>query len=137
MDRLPKILIAEDDHEDCVIITEIFKELGYTDTIQFVENGLELIDYLGKNRTDPSVNLIVLDLNMPLLNGTDTLRIIKNDPEHMHIPVIIFSTSVNHKEKETCLRLGAVEYITKPSSYAQYIEVCNKFYALSQRSQDC
>jgi two-component system response regulator len=99
-----------------------------------MENGLQLVEYLQKNDVGSSVRLILLDLNMPILNGTDSLRLIKNDPNYKSIPVIIFSTSVNHKEKEICLELGAVEYITKPSSYAQYLEICHKFYAISQLS---
>ena len=130
MKASPQILIAEDDYEDCFIITEIFKELNYVDSIQLVENGVKLIDYLGDKSAD-SIKLIVLDLNMPMLNGTETLRILKKDQKFCHIPVIIFSTSVNHREMEACMSLGAMEYITKPSNYSQYMDVCNRFFTIS------
>src|ERR1700733_5411347 len=120
------ILIAEDDMEDQYIMTRTFDELGHTDLIKFVENGEMAVSYL-KQLTESNISLIILDLNMPCLNGTETLRWIKSTEKYSNVPVIIFSTSVNEIEKQICIELGIREYITKPSKYFDYISVCNSF----------
>ena len=63
--------------------------------------------------------IVVLDLNMPRLNGTETLRLIRANDHLKDISVIIYSTSINPLEKEKCMRLGANDYITKPLSYKE------------------
>lgn len=122
-----KILLADDDAEDRFIIADAFNEIGIDDAVQFVEDGEKVIEYLNTPPTSlPS--LIVLDLNMPRLNGTETLRLLKSSDAHKNIPVIIFSTSINEIEKERCLKLGAVEYMVKPSRYADSIAAARYFY---------
>ncbi len=129
----PKILIAEDDFEDRYIMGQTFDELGITKAIKFVEDGSILIKYLTDQGVG-SIALIVLDLNMPRLNGTETLKALKTDDRYQHIPVIIFSTSVNDIEKKRCLELGAKDYITKPTTYREYMQTCKDFYAMSQNA---
>lgn len=130
MSHKPLILIAEDDLEDQFIMGQTFAELGYKDVIRFAEDGSMLLDLLLQiNHED--VRLIILDLNMPRLNGTETLRIIKNHPDYKDIPVIIYSTSINEIEKSNCMRLGARDYLTKPSQYKEYLETCKQFYMLA------
>ncbi len=131
MSEGPHILIAEDDFEDRFIMAETFGELGHAAVIHLVEDGTKIIDYLAKNGVG-DIKLIVLDLNMPRLNGTDTLRFLKDSLDYKQVPVVIFSTSVNEIEKNICMSLGAKEYITKPARYAEYVQTCKKFYLLSQ-----
>jgi CheY-like chemotaxis protein len=131
MESAPLILIAEDDYEDRFILSETFNELGHTDVLVFVDDGIRLLEYLGTAHPG-KVKLIVLDLNMPKLNGTEILRMLKNEPRYAAIPVIIFSTSVNEIEKNICMELGAKEYVTKPVKYAEYISTCERFYSLSK-----
>ena len=133
MNRERQILIAEDDLEDREIIFETFNELGFDNTVQFVEDGTQLIEQINEMGIG-ELGLIVLDLNMPRLNGTETLRILKGSKEYKQIPVIIFSTSVNEIEKKNCMDLGALEYITKPTKYAEYLETCRIFHSLAQGS---
>ena len=75
--------------------------------------------------------LIILDLNMPKLNGRQTLQWIKNQPELKHIPVIIYSTSLNPIEKDECLSLGAHAYIIKPISYRESVSIAENFLSLT------
>ncbi len=124
------ILVADDDFEDRTIINECFRFLGYDDSVKFIEDGTALIDYLAQNKTD-DISLIVLDLNMPKINGTETLRMIKDIPSANNIPVVIFSTSINEIEKRNCLQLGAKEYIAKPSKWDTYLEACRNFFNMS------
>jgi len=126
-----QILVADDDFEDRTIMSECFKDLGHSNAIKFVEDGSELLTYLD-NKTDEIVTLIVLDLNMPRLNGTETLRMLKSIPGYSNIPVIIFSTSVNEIERKNCMALGAREYVTKAGKWDEYLDTCRRLYSISQ-----
>ncbi|MBS1587715.1 MAG: response regulator [Bacteroidetes bacterium] len=123
------ILAAEDDLEDRFMMQEGFREIGHPDKIRFCEDGQALLDQFESSGT-ADIGLIVLDLNMPRLNGSETLRILKSDKRYSHIPVVIFSTSINEIEKEICLKLGACAYVTKPSTWTSYIATCNMLYKL-------
>src|ERR1700759_1904324 len=91
-----QILVVDDDREDHFIMLDYFKDFGMGDKVGFVENGKTAIEYLEDVPDDKLLpNLIVLDLNMPILNGTQTLIQSKQTPRYKHIPVIIFSTSEN------------------------------------------
>jgi CheY-like chemotaxis protein len=125
-----KILLADDDVEDRSIIQDAMEALGAGDIMLFANNGQHVLDMLHKD-FDKIVTpcLIVLDLNMPKMNGTKTLNNIKTDPRFKHIPVIIYSTSINPLEKESCLLLGAHSYITKPISLRESMETAKAFLA--------
>lgn len=127
-----KILVADDDWEDRFLISDSFKEIGYPDVLSVVDDGEKVIEYLNNIRdTKYYPSLIVLDLNMPRLNGTETLRVIKNNSNYKNIRVIIYSTSVNDNEKRECLKIGAMSYITKPSKYSESLEIAKKFYQVA------
>jgi CheY-like chemotaxis protein len=130
MEKHPYILVADDDFEDRSIMNECFKFLGHNDAVRFLEDGISLIEYLSAADNEPA-SLIVLDLNMPKINGTETLRLIRNIPAASNIPVVIFSTSLNEIEKRNCMKLGAKEYITKPSKWETYVEACRNFFNMS------
>ena len=125
-----QILIVDDDREDHSILHEYFQNAGIDDQVLYVENGLRAIEFL-QNISDDQLlpNLIVLDLNMPILNGSQTLLRIKQLPRFRHIPVIIFSTSENEAEKRRCLNYGAIEYMVKPMTYAEGQTMVEKFIA--------
>ncbi len=122
-----KILLADDDEEDWEILLEAFKELNAEHAIHFKENGREIVTLLESTVEKDFPSLIVLDLNMPVLNGTETLKILKTNKKFRHIPVIIYSTSINPFEKDKCLLLGAERYITKPVSFKESIETARFF----------
>ncbi|MDR3681512.1 MAG: response regulator [Flavipsychrobacter sp.] len=122
-----KILLADDDAEDRFIIEDAFNEIGIHNAIQFVEDGEKVLEYL-KIDNISLPRLIVLDLNMPRLNGTETLRSLKESEKFKEIPVIIFSTSVNEIEKTSCMNLGALDYLVKPSRYADSIAIAKYFH---------
>lgn len=113
MNTKAAILVAEDDIEDRLIMHEAFGNIGHANIIKVMEDGIELLNYL-KRETCEGIRLIVLDLNMPLLNGTEVLRLLKQNSRCKAIPVVIFSTSGSELHKEQCLELGAIDYIIKP-----------------------
>jgi CheY-like chemotaxis protein len=126
----PHILIAEDDSEDRFIMSECFRDMGRDHCAHFAEDGILLMQYL--EAVDASdINLVVLDLNMPRLNGTETLRALKSSPAYRHIPVIIFSTSINEIEKAACMELGALEYMTKPTKWNEYMTACRQLLEIA------
>jgi CheY-like chemotaxis protein len=96
-----KILVADDDADDRAILQDAMRELDATEVLCFAQNGEEALRLLGNDfNAEYKPALIILDLNMPKLNGTETLRRIKNDDRFNTIPVIIYSTSLNPLEKD-------------------------------------
>jgi CheY-like chemotaxis protein len=129
MNNKVKILLADDDKEDQLILTDSFSEIGQADSIEFVDDGELLLEYLKQiGSKDELPALIVLDLNMPRMSGTETLAVLKSSEEYKHIPVIIYSTSVNDVEMNKCLETGAEAYITKPVKYEDSIKTAQYFY---------
>jgi len=123
-----KILVVDDDKEDHFIMQDYFRDFGIDDKVRFVENGKNAIQYLEEVDKDEFLpHLIVLDLNMPILNGTQTLVQIKQTPRYRNIPVIIFSTSENETEKRKCLSFGAVDYMVKPTTMEEGEKTIRKF----------
>lgn len=122
MTKKPYILIADDDQEDRFLLDIAFKEIGSFENLFMVENGVQVIDYLNACNDNAALPaLIVLDLNMPVLGGIDTLQRLKATERFRNIPVIIHSTSMYEAEKEKCLQIGAVDFIKKPTSFDQMI----------------
>ena len=120
------ILIAEDDADDRFLLKSAFKENDFNDKLHFVENGVELLEYLHQAQTGTNgadfPHFILLDLNMPKKDGREALKEIKLNANFKHIPVIIFSTTNNELEMNRCYELGANSYITKPNSFENLIK---------------
>src|SRR5918993_1767230 len=126
------ILLADDDAEDRAILKEAIEDISKETTLRVAENGEELLDLLDHEYHSGNVAvLIILDLNMPRLNGTETLSRLKSNHLYKDIPVVIYSTSINPLEKEKCMLLGAHSYITKPISYKESMETAERFLRIS------
>ena len=132
--QVRKILLADDDEEDISVMRDAMTLLNVNDIIWPALNGELAWNILQKNFESSLIPcLIVLDLNMPKMNGTQTLSKIKNDNRFKEIPVIIYSTSINPLEKEKCILLGAHSYITKPVSFEESIETAKIFLQFCQK----
>lgn len=114
------VLYAEDDADDRAWISEACLAVAAPMSIYFVENGRELLHYLQAQAPASLPSLIILDLNMPQLDGRRTLQLLKADPQFSHIPVAIVSTSSNKIDREVCQRLGAALFLVKPNSHEQW-----------------
>jgi CheY-like chemotaxis protein len=133
MEKQPFILIAEDDQEDQFLLTNAFQIIGHSENIHFVEDGKEVLDYLGTmHRNNYSSVLIVLDIAMPSLNGIETLSCLKINEVYKEIPVIILTSSANENEKRKLLEIGAAKFITKPARFHQMIETAKLIYDSSK-----
>ena len=119
MKRLKPILIVDDDVDDRYLITRAFKDTMLPDKLQLSGNGKEALKYLDGVPNDNELpGLIVLDLNMPVLDGLSTLILLKSSSRYKDIPVVIFTTSQDPAERRRCIELGAADYIVKPNTYS-------------------
>lgn len=119
------ILIAEDDEDDRTTLQEIISELPLTVKTRIVEDGFELLNYL----ETPGINLpnlILLDINMPLINGLECLETIKNNERLKSIPVIMCSVADDQAVIEKCYKMGARHYVIKPQSFPELKQTMKK-----------
>jgi CheY-like chemotaxis protein len=116
------ILLIEDDQVDTMVVRRALKELHVANRLEYVENGEEALDYL----RDPARErpcLILLDLNMPVMNGIEFLQAAKVDPELKRMPVVVLTTSDEQKDKVESFELGVAGYMRKPVDYQQFVEI--------------
>lgn len=118
-----RIMLAEDDEDDKWIFTEIMKELTADGKIHFdaVDNGLQIMQALENNPELP--DLVILDQNMPKLNGKETLELLKKSDRFNHIPVVIYSTYNDSRLSKECVNIGAIQIITKPDTFEGFKEM--------------
>jgi CheY-like chemotaxis protein len=123
------ILMADDDAEDRMLTAEAFQECRIVNELRFVEDGVELVDYLfgrnGFHDSDrfPLPGLILLDLNMPKMDGREALREIKNDDRLRQIPIVVLTTSAAEEDILRTYELGISSYITKPVTFNGLLKV--------------
>lgn len=129
----PFILIAEDDADDRYLLKAALEESGITGEVAYVENGIEVINYLELiSKETGKLNypkFILLDLNMPKMDGREVLKKIKSNDLFRKIPVIVFSTTKNQMEVKRCYDLGANTYVVKPVSYDTLVETIRNICA--------
>ncbi len=123
--RIP-MLIAEDDPDDRLLISEAFRDSGTPYDLKFVEDGEAALRYLagaGTAEGGLAPALIMLDLNMPKVDGRALLRHIKQDQRWKRIPVIVFTTSNSDEDIDRTYELGVSSYIVKPSHFEGLLDV--------------
>jgi CheY-like chemotaxis protein len=123
------ILMADDDSDDRLLAQDAFKESGMAMDLRFVEDGVELMDYLQrKNKFSqlgvaPKPSLIILDLNMPRKDGREALKEIKDDAVLRKIPVVVLTTSTADTDIAKVYELGANSFISKPVAFNTLVEM--------------
>ena len=131
------ILMADDDPDDRMMTKEAFEESRLVNDLRFVEDGVELLDYLHRRgkysdpASSPRPGLILLDLNMPKKDGREALKEIKADPKLKFIRVVILTTSKAEEDIYRTYDLSAASYITKPvtfSAMAEVVRVMGKYW---------
>ncbi|MFG4004051.1 response regulator [Flavobacterium aquidurense] len=116
------ILIAEDDSDDADIISDAFTKNTNFEKVNLVANGEELLNYL-KNSSNKIPDVILTDINMPIVDGIEALQEILNTTELKNIPCFVYSTSINPAYKEKCDLLGIKAYLIKPYSIEGFDEI--------------
>ena len=128
MHKSISILVADDDADDRLMIGEALEEARLANGVDYVEDGVELMDYLQRrgnfaDRSGPDKpDLLLLDLNMPRKGGHKALQEIRANSDLKCIPVIVFTTSAAEKDILRTYDLGASSFITKPNSFDDLVK---------------
>jgi CheY-like chemotaxis protein len=123
------IFIADDDEDDRYLFTNALREIDETIQCEFATDGKNALTILKNVSQLPDV--LFLDLNMPILNGLECLRKLKNDIRLNQLPVVIFTTSQNPEDIEITYRLGANVFFSKPSDYNEMKEKLERILNLN------
>ncbi len=127
--RAVRILVAEDDPDDRVLIEDAFEEAQLGNKIDFVENGEELISYLRREgpyaelKKEPMPGLVLLDLNMPRMDGREALRQVKSDERLRVVPIVALTTSRAAEDVHGCYGAGVNSYISKPDRFEDLVAI--------------
>lgn len=124
--RPAEILLVEDNEHDVILTREGFKEAHFLVNLHHVENGKRCMEFLRKEAEfgeAPTPDLILLDLNMPVMNGREVLEQIVADPNLQHLPVVVLTTSAQDREVLDIYKLRCSSYIAKPVDFERFIEV--------------
>ncbi|WET03070.1 response regulator [Flavobacterium sp. YJ01] len=116
------ILIAEDDIDDADVMSETFNNNPSFSKVSIVANGEELLNYL-KDESNKKPDVILTDINMPIIDGIEALQEILNTKELKDIPCFVYSTSINPSYKEKCDDMGVKAYLIKPYSFEAFAEI--------------
>jgi len=123
------VLMADDDPDDRLMTKEAWEENRIANTLVFVNDGEELMDYLyhrGRHsdpKTSPRPGLILLDLNMPKKDGREALKEIKADPNLGRIPIVVITTSNEEEEIVRSYDLGVNSFLSKPVTFDELVKM--------------
>lgn len=132
-EKVLNILLVEDDEVDVMNIRRAFKKGNITNPLFVAGNGLEALDMLRKDELPRARRLVLLDLNMPKMNGIEFLRALRADPELSPTPVVVLTTSDAERDKVEAYNLHVAGYLLKPVTFASFCETMaslNKYWAL-------
>lgn len=127
-ERRTVILLVEDDPDDILLTKDALTESDILTDLEVVGDGEALLDYLRgrkdyKDQSCPRPDLILLDLNMPRMDGREVLKELKSDPELSSIPVIVLTTSQQPEDITQIYRLGGNSFITKPVKFDELVKI--------------
>jgi CheY-like chemotaxis protein len=120
MSKLKKIMLIEDDEIDVMTVKRALKELNVENPLVVASNGEEALKMLQEYSYKPFI--IILDLNMPRMNGLEFLKIIKNDEDFKKIPAVVLTTSKEEQDIFESYKLGVAGYIIKPVDYSKFVD---------------
>ena len=142
-DKLLNILLIEDDSVDVMNVQRAFKKNNITNPLHIAFNGVEALNMLrgtnGKPKLNPMPRIILLDINMPKMNGLEFLRELRHDPELRSISVFVMTTSNDDQDKIEAYSLNVAGYILKPHSFEKFVNaVCilNSYWKLCEQPEN-
>lgn len=127
------ILLVEDDQIDQMNIKRAFERNKIMNPLYMAENGLEALEMLRDGRVPDERRLILLDLNMPKMNGIEFLKSLREDPNLSHTPVVVLTTSNDEQDKVQAYDLNVAGYLLKPVTFTNFVELTaalNKYWTL-------
>ncbi|WP_026369424.1 response regulator [Kallotenue papyrolyticum] len=137
-DRLLHILLVDDDEIDVMNVQRAFKRNNILNPLFVARNGLEALELLrgnGPQAIPKERRLVLLDLNMPKMNGLEFLREVRNDPDLHTLTVVVLTTSADERDKVEAYNLNVAGYIVKPVTFLAFVEAMaalNKYWSISE-----
>jgi CheY-like chemotaxis protein len=138
MSKLLHILLVDDDDVDVMNVQRAFKKNNILNPLFVARDGLEALEILRREGPDGiprERRLILLDLNMPRMNGMEFLRELRNDPELHSLTVIVLTTSDDERDKVEAYNLNVAGYIVKPVTFVAFVEAMaalNKYWTINE-----
>jgi CheY-like chemotaxis protein len=139
-EKLLNILLVEDDSVDVMNVQRAFVKNNITNPLHIAFNGVEALNMLrgsnGKPKLNPSPRIILLDINMPKMNGLEFLRELRNDDDLKSVSVFVMTTSNDDQDKIEAYNLNVAGYILKPLSFEKFVNavaVLNSYWKLCEQ----
>ena len=130
---MTNILLVEDDEVDVMNVRRAFRKNNITNPLWVAGNGLEALDLLRSGEIPADRRLVLLDLNMPRMNGIEFLRELRADPELAATPVVVLTTSDDERDRVEAYNLNVAGYILKPVTFVNFVEAMatlNRYWTL-------
>jgi CheY-like chemotaxis protein len=124
--RVVEILLVEDDPGDVLMTREAFEDYKIANHLSVVYDGVSALEFLrkeGAHAGAPTPDLVLLDLNLPKMDGLQVLSVVKSDPALRHIPIVVLTTSEAEEDIIGSYSLHANAYVTKPVDFERFIDV--------------
>jgi CheY-like chemotaxis protein len=132
-EKLLNILLVEDDEVDVINVRRAFQKNHITNPLFVAINGVDALEQLRGGKIPRDRRIVLLDLNMPQMNGIEFLREIRKDPELKLLPVVVLTTSNDERDRIEAYNLNVAGYLLKPVTFANFCDVMaalNKYWAL-------
>jgi CheY-like chemotaxis protein len=140
MDRIVNILLIDDDEIDCMNVKRAFQKSNIQNPLHIAHNGVDALDMLrGTNGTaiiNPIPRIILLDINMPKMNGIEFLKELRSDKDLHNISVFVMTTSNSDKDRIDAYEYNVAGYIVKPISFDKFVaavSILNNFWQLCEQ----
>lgn len=133
MTNVLNILLVEDDDVDVMNVRRAFAKHHITNPLFIARDGVEALEMLRDSEVPKGRRLVLLDLNMPRMNGIEFLRELRNDPELAPTPVVVLTTSNDDQDKVEAYHLNVAGYLLKPVTFTNFCDVMvtlNKYWSL-------
>jgi CheY-like chemotaxis protein len=134
-DRTLNILLVDDDEVDVMTVKRAFAKANITNPIFVATNGIEALELLRSTRLPAARRVVLLDLNMPKMNGIELLRELRKDPALAPTTVVVLTTSNEDRDRVEAYRLNVAGYLLKPVTFQTFAEVMaalNKYWTLQE-----
>jgi CheY-like chemotaxis protein len=132
-EKVLNVVLVEDDQVDVMNVQRAFKKNNISNPLFVASNGLEALELLRGGTVPKKNRIILLDLNMPKMNGIEFLRVLRADPELVSTPVVVLTTSNEDEDRVDAYELNVAGYLLKPVTFASFVEVMaalNKYWML-------
>jgi CheY-like chemotaxis protein len=133
IDRMLNILLVEDDAVDVMNVRRAFERNKIVNPLYVASNGVEALQMLRNGAVPGERRLVLLDLNLPRMNGIEFLRHMRTDPQLNPIPVVVLTTSNDDQDKIEAYNLNVAGYLVKPVTFVNFVELMaalNKYWSL-------